>query len=218
MKKTIYVLSLFVLTFFGSCEDKETEGISRITEYAVVTLEGDNPLFVEKGTAFSDPGSSSSGGEEVVVSGTVNSNACGFYTLNYLAYNEDGFPGSASRRVVVYEEDDVMAGVYNGVGIGSSGSIGGLILVYPNGDGSYSCTDLLGGYYAQGRGYGDAYAALSTGMTLAGNVITATNGSTAFGPVGLTNGLKDGDKLTWNGTLLNYGLTIGVELNKLTIE
>ena len=51
-KYSLLIVSLFVLF---SCE-KETEGVSRVTEYATFKMEGDDFMFVLTNSNFTDPG------------------------------------------------------------------------------------------------------------------------------------------------------------------
>ena len=216
MKKILYISLLAIITLFSACDDKETEDISRVTEYPIITVLGDDLIYVERGTTFVDPGATSSGGEEVLVD-AVDTNQPGIYTVEYAAANADGIPGIATRMVVVYEEDGILAGVYDGIRV--TRGYGGLTLIYTNGDGTYSCTDLLGGYYEYGAGYGRAYSSATSRMELNGNVITADPGkSTPWGPWDLSGGMKSGDVLTWKTTLIGDGFGFDVQLTKKTIN
>lgn len=99
-KYSLIILSLF---FFLACE-KETEGISRVTEYASFEMQGDDFMFVLANSTFTEPGITAFAGEEelpVVTTGTVNTSVPDVYTLRYSAINEDGFPASVTRTVAV---------------------------------------------------------------------------------------------------------------------
>jgi hypothetical protein len=83
--------------------DKQV-GTSRVTHFADLKLKGDVYMSVVKSATFTDPGATAtqSGAPlPVTVTGTVNTAAVGFYTLNYSAVNSDGFPASVSRTVAV---------------------------------------------------------------------------------------------------------------------
>ena len=173
MKKNILFTMFLALVALAvtSCGDKESEGLSRITYYPTIELEGDSYLVWDKGTTYEDPGYTSMMGDEdvtsqVVVSGSVDTNTSGIYTLTYSTpKNEDGFGASTSRTVVVLDPNSAIEGFwltspnsyreYDGeVAYGRSFEI----LVIDNGDGTYSVDDLLGGWYCQRAGYGSAYA------------------------------------------------------------
>ena len=155
-----------------SCGDKESEGLSRFTYYPTIELEGDTYLVWDKGTAYVEPGYSSTlNGEdvtsEVTISGSVDVNTSGIYNLTYTTKNnEDGFNASASRTVVVLDPNSDIEGFYltqpdsyreyNGAQVAYGRAFE--ILVIDNGDGTLEVDDLLGGWYCQRAGYGTRYA------------------------------------------------------------
>ena len=75
------------------------------TQPPVITLNGGNPLFLELGGAFNDPGASATdvcaGSLSVSVSGSVNPNVTGTNVLIYLADDGNGNTSTAVRNVVV---------------------------------------------------------------------------------------------------------------------
>ena len=186
MKKNVLytMLFAFVALVLTSCGDKDSEGKSRFTFYPTIELEGDTYLVWDKGTPFVDPGySSTMNGEDVsgqvTVSGSVNTNKSGIYTLTYTTVkNEDGFDASASRTVVVLDPNSDIEGFYltqpssyrsyngNEVAYGRSFEI----LVIDNGDGTLDVDDLFGGWYAQRAGYGANYM-------MGGTIALAADGS-----------------------------------------
>lgn len=169
MKKNILFTMLFALCalVLTSC-DKKSEGLSRITYYPSITLNGDTYMVWEKGEAYVEPGYYSElNGEDVTsqvtVSGTVDVNKSGIYTLTYTTVkNEDGFDASASRTVVVLDSSSNIEGFYlnqatsnrNGTAYGKNYEV----LVIDNGDGTVTVDDILGGWYCQRAGYGTKYA------------------------------------------------------------
>ena len=170
MKKNILYTMLFALValVMTSCGDKKSEGLSRITYYPSIQLKGDSYLVWEKGVAYEEPGYVSElNGEDVTsqvtVSGAVDVNKSGIYTLTYTTVkNSDGFDASASRTVVVLDSSSAIEGFYmnqatsnrNGTAYGKDFQV----LVIDNGDGTISVDDLLGGWYCQRAGYGTKYA------------------------------------------------------------
>jgi hypothetical protein len=70
-----------------------------------ITLNGSNPMFVELGGAFSDPGATAvdvcAGPVPVSTSGTVNTNAVGTNILVYTATDGNGNTNMATRTVIV---------------------------------------------------------------------------------------------------------------------
>jgi hypothetical protein len=170
MKKNILYTMLFALValVMTSCGDKKSEGLSRITYYPSIQLKGDSYLVWEKGVAYEEPGYVSElNGEDVTsqvtVSGAVDVNKSGIYTLTYTTVkNSDGFDASASRTVVVLDSSSAIEGFYmNQATSNSNGTAYGKnfqVLVIDNGDGTISVDDLLGGWYCQRAGYGTKYA------------------------------------------------------------
>lgn len=162
------MLFALVALVMASCGDKKSEGLSRITYYPSIQLEGDSYLVWEKGVAYEEPGYVSElNGEDVTsqvtVSGAVDVNKSGIYTLTYTTVkNSDGFDASASRTVVVLDSSSAIEGFYmnqatsnrNGTAYGKDFQV----LVIDNGDGTISVDDLLGGWYCQRAGYGTKYA------------------------------------------------------------
>jgi hypothetical protein len=67
----------------------------------VITLTGGASVAVEVGGSYTDAGATSDGGETVTVSGTVNVNIAGTYTLTYSASDAAGKTGTATRTVTV---------------------------------------------------------------------------------------------------------------------
>lgn len=163
MKKNLFYIMLLLLTSsvtFTSCDDDSTAGVTSITYYPVLSLNGDATLHVDKGSAFVDPGCAAEmNGEDisssVVVSGSVNTAKSGIYTLTYSASNDDGFSASVSRRVIVTDPNDAHEGLfvsdaansvrdYNGAQTKFGGSYE--VVITNNDDGTYHVTDLLGGW------------------------------------------------------------------------
>ena len=165
MKKNIIyamLLALGVITL-ASC-DKDTEGLSRITTYAVLEMNGESFVKVNVGGSFNDPGCvATMGGEDVTDQIQVNSNVDtskpGFYNVNYVVYNDDGFPASASRTVMVVDPNN-FAGVYLGESeFGSRHYYDAPINITKRADGTFLIDDLAGGFYCYGRypGYEPTY-------------------------------------------------------------
>lgn len=215
MKKILYLSLLFMSAFFYACDDKKSEDVSSVTEYAVITIEGGEQLYVAKGSSYVAKGTSSGGEDVSIKGGDIDTNKCGFYDVEFSATNSDGFDAKYNQSVIVYEEDGVLAGVYDA--IRTTKKQGGLVLIYKNAEGTYDCTDIVGGYYEFAKGYGNAYAQKVTSMTLVDGSISATSvGASAFGVWSMTNGVKTGDVLTWKASLPDFGFD--VQLTKKTIK
>lgn len=146
-----------------SCSDDESEGKSRITTYAVLEMNGSAYETTQVGAAYADPGCVATlGGEDVtdqiVTSGTVNTNQLGYYNLNYQVVNADGFAASATRMVAVVDKNNFASPYFAESQYGTRHYYNAPITIEDNGDGTYTIEDLAGGFYSYGRypGY-DAY-------------------------------------------------------------
>ena len=174
MKKNILFIATLALLALGftSCE-KESAGLTKITYYAEIALEGESTMIVAKGSEFVDPGfTATMKGEDVTDKVEINSNvdtsASGVYSVTYSIVNEDGFPASASRTVIVLDLGNPIEGFWacspasyrtnteTGADVAYGASFE--ILILDNGDGTYFVDDLLAGWYAQRAGYGSDYA------------------------------------------------------------
>ena len=166
MKKNIFFAALLALASFGlsSCGDDETEGLSRITYYAILELNDAQYMSVQKGSTFTDPGCKATmAGQDVsgqvVATGTVDTNKLGFYSLNYKVVNSDGFAASASRTVAVVDKTNFASTYYGESQYGSRHYFNAPLSVTDNGDGTYTIDDIAGGFYCYGRypGYEPTY-------------------------------------------------------------
>ena len=73
------------------------------TVFPVITILGDNPATVELGSAYTDAGATSDGGETVSSSGSVDTNTVGTYTITYSATDAAGNTSTATRTVNVVD-------------------------------------------------------------------------------------------------------------------
>ena len=106
-----FFLAILSVPFIG-CEKAETfnntdthVGISRVTNFPILTVTGAEYIPISMGGAYVEPGVTAvEGGATIPVTttGTVNTSTPGVYHLVYSAVNKDGYSASASRNVVVY--------------------------------------------------------------------------------------------------------------------
>ena len=151
------IVFLMVIGLLTGCHDITTEGFTKITHYPSFTMQGDNPLIIELGATFTDPGVIAMEGDDditdkVNVSGSVNTNEVGFYSLTYSAINKDGFAGTARRQVVVVNPAPAFASAYWGESeYGVRHYFNAPIVIKQKSDGAYQIDDLAGGFYFNGR-------------------------------------------------------------------
>ncbi|MGL2967284.1 BT_2262 family domain-containing protein [Flavobacterium sp. XGLA_31] len=152
--------------------------MSKVTHYPELTLLGDETIYLHKGDEFTDPGIIAMEGENEIpytttISGdfqggnTIDTSVVDIYHVTYSAVNQDGFSGSISRTVIVYEDSDLTTSI-SGLYISKVVRNGAqnpqyfnmkYVLVWKNDDGTYQMSDGIGGYYSIGRSYGVGYAA-----------------------------------------------------------
>lgn len=217
MKKLVNIFFiLFVVSFFISCEDdKDPE--SMITKPAVVTVNGDETVYVIQGQTYTEDGATVEGGTLYKTVGNVATQRPGTYSIKYIGVNSDGAFTTAERSVIVLKLGDNsidLSGTYGGY----RGAVYGAdITLTKIADGIYSVSDLFGGYYEYFRGYGSAYRA--TGLIRYegdGVVIMPVDASSPWGAFNFMDGEGVFDvnsgKLTYK-VLFEDGSSIATEFN-----
>jgi hypothetical protein len=184
MKKLVLTLLLIfgIGAFFVSCEEDSTSDVSKVTKYPLITVLGDEVIFVPQGGVFTDPGAiATEGGEEIpyVVTAeglyrggtTLNTNVADKYLVKYTATNTDGFSISGLRTVVVYPPTGDLVNSIEGVYVSTVRRNGSLlnpaqgssvnmkyVYIWKNTDGTYGVSDAIGGWYELGRNLGHTSA------------------------------------------------------------
>jgi len=173
----IFKISLMALlaVFFTAC-DKETADLSVSTYYVAFDIQGDNPLIVQVGGTFVDPGCvATEKGVDVtstkmVTKSNVDPAVMGLYQVEYSAVNKDGLKSRAIRNVIVCNPSvttDISGEYYAAPGTRRIHT-NGTITPYTSATykctierlapGFFSVTDFFSGYYAVRAGYGSNYA------------------------------------------------------------
>jgi hypothetical protein len=224
MKKVILSL-LFISTFLVSCDENSTADVSKVTNYPEFTLLGDEIVYVQKGSAYTDAGVIvTEGGVEIPYQTTIvgdfrggtsiDTDVVDIYRVIYSAQNQDGFSGSIARTVIVYEDSDLttsIAGLYRSTVVRNGAASAQYtdmeyVLVWKNTNGTYSMSDGIGGYYAIGRAYGVGYAAGP--VTITANDISTNS----FAPI------PSFSVGTFGGTAVMSGLTANPSDNTLSFS
>ena len=167
MKKIFLYGLLFLTASVGltSCsKDQHTD--TRVTNYIILTINGDQVVYVDAGATYVDAGCKAEAAgqdvsDKIVTTNPVDTKVIGPYTVTYKATNEDGFSSSATRYVYVGEPlvGTVAPGSFRQTKAGAIVNWSGFdIDMLTDGDGLYWVEDLLGGYYEQRAGYGSAYS------------------------------------------------------------
>lgn len=157
MKKNILTILAAALVLMAVGCKKESEGVTRITYYPTIELQGDNPALVTIGGTFTDPGfTATMNGEDVsadvTVSDNIDNTAVGKYTVTYSIVNSDGISASATRNVYVVNPGGIDNVYYSYCRMGTRQyNFPILVTQYAAVPGSYMIEDLCGGYYCLGR-------------------------------------------------------------------
>lgn len=196
MKSMRYISILLSAVFLLTACEKETEGISRILHFELL---GEETMLVTLGTSFQDPGCKVTYQEqdvtaEIKVTGTVDAQTVGLYSVRYVYTNKDGVKTTKERTVIVADPTVTIeiAGNYL-TAEGTFRLSGSTVTNYPGykvriskiAPGFFQISDFLGGYYEQRAGYGAAYACKGYVQVKNDNSITLLSSST----------------LPWNDTL-----------------
>jgi hypothetical protein len=197
MKKIFITLFFIAGLLLVSCENEETANVSSVTDYPLVEVIGSNPILVQKGSVYTDPGAKATEGGNTIpyktsASGTykggssLNTNIIDGYVMTYTAVNKDGFSASATRNVWVYNNGDLInsiEGLYTSTVVRGGSSTAQytdmeFVLIWKNADGKYQLSCGLGGYYDIGRAYGPNFAgtpAIITAINIPANNFTISN-------------------------------------------
>jgi hypothetical protein len=197
MKKIFIKLMTVVISglLLTACDADTTDGVSKVTNYPLIEVNGDATVFVPVGGTFTDPGVvATEGGAVIPTVVSYNGNFRGAktldltqadeYTQTYTATNKDGFKATATRKVIVYKTGDLVTSI-EGVYLSTTRRNGSLlsaaqgssvnqkyIYIWKNTDGTYGVSDAFGGWYSIGRNIGITSA--TRGGTIAGNIPTNT--------------------------------------------
>jgi hypothetical protein len=114
MKKNIFKVSAIVLiatasVFTGCKKDDTTAPVITLTGPAAVTVSLQGTYTEQNASATDDV----DGAVTPTVSGTVNVNQTGAYTITYTATDAAGNSASATRTVTVVNDADAMTGTYS---------------------------------------------------------------------------------------------------------
>lgn len=178
---------------FTACETDSTDGVSKVTYYPTIELNGESDVFIPVGGTFTDPGAVADEGGTVIPTvvsytgnfrgaKTLDLNVPDEYTQTYTATNKDGFKATATRRIIVYKTGDLVNSL-EGVYLSTTRRNGSLlpatqgssvdqkyIYIWKNTDGTYGVSDAFGGWYSIGRKIGLTSA--TKGGTITGNIAT----------------------------------------------
>jgi len=182
--KIFQYLTVAVLVVLSYSCKKETEGISKITNYITFELTGGPVVTFAKGS-YAEPGYTAMEGttdvtSEVTVDSNVNGNAVGLYSVTYSAVNAQGFPSSTERTVIIYDPTAPatdLSGTYksNVQRVAPARTFANLVVTIEKlAPGFFHVSDFIGGFYDQGANYkyGPAYGFPGYFLLNANNTLT----------------------------------------------
>lgn len=220
MKKIIITLTLFVaMVSFWSCE-KETADIATGTvNYPVFVNSGNELNVVAIGENFSVPevtvfDGSNDVTDQAEITGLdeVDLNTAGYYEINYSATTADGYTGTYSVKIFVYDPsyaEAPIAGNYKG----SLSTIGGgPVTISEFNKGVYLIDDAFCGYYSTYRELGSVYVAKGYFIYIGNNQFILRNANSVWGLVEDLDGI-DYDPAT--GVLTWVNINEGYTWNNL---
>ena len=242
MKTTKILMAFAIVAALSSCEKDTTGDVARVTNYPTFEVSGENPIFLELGTAYVEPGvKATENGAEIPVTtsvighyrgGTsVDENVSDWYAISYAATNADGFVGTAEREVYVVETGDLVnsiSGLYTSTVVRNGSSSAQYtdmpwVLIWENSDGTYELSCGIGGYYQLGRAYGLGYK--SGGAVITANDISTNDFSYVTfandgfgGTTDITDMMVDAanKKITFTAEW-SFGYTFEVELTQVQL-
>lgn len=189
MKKILFYTLLFCLASVGftSCSDDEELTDSKITYYPEMEIQGDEFTILPIGTPYVDKGCKGTLQGEDCTSGIVTEgvedvdhNTAGLYYVTYSYTNKDGYLTKAKRTVAVCDPSittdiegkyKVQSGSYRDYNSAQEEFAKYSVTIEKAAPGLFYISDLLGGYYDQGRGYGSQYAMTGYIQLLSDNTI-----------------------------------------------
>lgn len=105
MKKIIALLIILSTGLISiSCDNEDTNGVSKVTNYPTITINGDKTIVLTQGDTYNEQSAQALAGSQVLpleTEGTVDTSIPGVYKITYSATNDDGFPASSVRTVIV---------------------------------------------------------------------------------------------------------------------
>jgi hypothetical protein len=198
------IVFLLILSGMVSCEKDDfnypegTVGSSKITYFASISMAGNPYESIVLGDTYTDPGATAiqnGNSLPVTVTGSVNGNQVGLYTLTYTAVNSDGFPASVSRTVAVLPNEE-SPGV----------DISGTYYYVSSPTATATVTKLAPGFYSSTNCWSNLTTIPCLFICTDGENITMPNQSTPFGELYGTATLSPTGALTYLVTIQSQGI------------
>lgn len=149
--KTLFLAGLVALV--ASCENDESEGIAEgVIRYPSIVLEGEDPIVIQSGGTFTDPGAKAFLGtdditEELVSESTVNVNVPGVYQITYTVTTINELDQESTvtvNRIVSVTEGDVSGVDLSGTYLRDGNPANPIVTVIKIKDGVFQSDNLRG--------------------------------------------------------------------------
>jgi hypothetical protein len=192
MKQKLFQMCLpllLVALVFAGCKKEDTTA-------PTITLVGANPMNVDMGDSFTDPGATATDEEDgdltssIVATGTVDVNTAGAYTRTYVVSDAAGNSATATRAVNVNLSRDFILGNYHTTTTCNTFPYNTVSTIPQFLAGSTDSKFIIRPFYYNSGSNGDV------SCTISGNTVTVDAGQ-APGPIG--------DGVTGSGTFNSAG-------------
>lgn len=155
MKNKLLYLMVFALALLVSGCDDDTAGKTGITYYPTIEILGSKSVVINIGESYVEEGcyaelNGEDISDQIVTKSNVNSNKFGFYTISYLAFNEEGFSATTSRTIIVVDPTSIATLYYGESQTATRHYFDAPIYITDNGNGTYLLDDILGGLQFHG--------------------------------------------------------------------
>eukprot|EP00493_Phyllostaurus_siculus_P001337 UN01345 len=109
-----YILTYTSVDQAGNVGTITREVIVKDSTAPVMTLNGESPMQISQGGSYNELGAFTDGGEEVAITGTVDTDVPGTYTITYTATDQAGNVSTATRDVIVIADNAAPVVTLNG--------------------------------------------------------------------------------------------------------
>ncbi|MEQ8339402.1 MAG: DUF5011 domain-containing protein [Cyclobacteriaceae bacterium] len=146
LNKYMGILAVIGLSIGGlSCESEgDSVGISTVTYFPTFELTDGENVVIATGSAFTPSATVKEGETELTpdIVNPVNNSTPGIYEVIYSAENSDGYPGSKSQQVIVYNPAIVATDVTGNIADIGRPERKGVISLVPGTTNIFFCTDM----------------------------------------------------------------------------
>lgn len=164
--KLKYLIFGILIVGLASCKKGDSYDVSKVTVFP--TFEHAETVVLQVGDTYTPDGVAKSGEDvlDITVTGTVDVNTAGVYTIVYSAANAEGYDGTSTQMVFVYDpaitvdfSGSYTTSITRTEGDGSNPRVySGACNITKVQPGIFYVDCLLGGTYSIGYDYGPAYA------------------------------------------------------------